>query len=97
MILVDSVAHEQNRKPLRERLRRCRARAKQGSDSSHGKAMVTPAPRRTVRREMESADFFVDLACYSPFLLLGGFWRIWSSFIQELRTGDDGLHQRAKR
>ena len=33
--------------------------AKAGSDSSHGSAMVTPAPRRTVRREMRWADFGV--------------------------------------
>jgi hypothetical protein len=38
--------------------------AKAGRDSSHGTAMVTPAPARTLRREMPLADFFVGLGIY---------------------------------
>src|SRR5688572_24770987 len=49
-------------------------------DSSHGNAMVTPAPRRTVRR-----DSLISLA------FLHG-----RAFLQELRAGDDGLDQRAE-
>src|SRR5260370_20522030 len=35
--------------------------AKAGRDSSHGKAMVTPAPRRTVRREIRSEEHTSEL------------------------------------
>ena len=45
--------------------------AKAGSDSSHGSAMVTPAPRRTVRREMRLADFFVRSDILFTFLFWG--------------------------
>ncbi len=61
VIAVDAVAHEHHGKALRERAccaarrRRCRrgrASPQTGSDSSHGSAIVTPTPRRNVRREI---------------------------------------------
>src|SRR5207247_525391 len=58
-------------------------------DSSHGKAIVTPAPARTVRREMRLADFFIRSGISFTFL----FWGICLSFIYELRAGDYRLHQ----
>src|SRR6476619_5321342 len=63
--------------------------AKQGRDSSHGRAMVTPAPRRTVRREIESADFFVLLGI----LFTSLFCRFCTSSVHELRTCDNRLNQ----
>src|SRR5438128_2319640 len=42
--------------------------AKAGKDSSHGKAMVTPAPRRTARREMRCAEFGFRLGILFTFL-----------------------------
>src|SRR5262249_22706358 len=59
-----------------------------GSDSSHGRAMVTPAPRSTVRREMAEADLRrLDMSFT--------FRRGWcSTFIAELWTGYDGLDHR---
>src|SRR5258708_32460458 len=61
-------------------------------DSSHGNAMVTPAPRRTARREMLWADFEVRSSILFTCLFLG----ILDSFVQELRTGDNRLHQRSE-
>ena len=58
VILVHAVAHEQHREPFRERPPR-RGGRKAGSDSSHGSAMVTPAPRRTVRREIRVLSGFL--------------------------------------
>src|SRR5690242_4697258 len=59
--------------------------AKTGRDSSHGKAMVTPAPARTLRREMPSADFFVRMGIlFRP------------SLVHELRAGNDCLYQRSE-
>ena len=66
--------------------------ANAGSDSSHGRAMVTPAPRSTVRREIRWADFGVRSDILFTFLFLG----IQASFVQELRAGDDGFHQRSE-
>src|SRR5207247_2019375 len=61
--------------------------ANDGRDSSHGKAMVTPAPRRTARREMRLADFSIRLSILFTFPYLG----VKASFIQELRACDNGL------
>src|SRR5438067_275659 len=66
--------------------------ANAGSDPSHGKAMVPPAPRRTVRREMRRADVFVRWGILFTFLSLG----IGISLVRELRTRDDGLNQWSK-
>src|SRR4051794_8107848 len=63
--------------------------AKAGSDSSHGNAMATPAPRRIVRREMRSASLFVLIGIRLTFL----FRKIRASFVHELRAGDNRLHQ----
>src|SRR5688572_18779362 len=54
--------------------------AKADMDSSHGRAMVTPAPRRTVRR-----DSFISLAFLHR-----------RALFQELGAGDDGIDQRAE-
>src|SRR6266540_2208357 len=70
------------------------ASANSGRDSSHGKAIVTPAPARTLRREMPWADFFVGLGILVSFLFRGLFQAIGASFVHELRAGDDGLDQR---
>ena len=71
VIRVDAVAHEQDGEPLREGAGARWRRAKAGSDSSQGRAIVTPAPRRTVRREMRSADFCRSIrTCSFTFLLL---------------------------
>src|ERR1051326_6050707 len=64
-------------------------------DSSHGKATVTPAPRRTVRREIRDAGFGVRLGMDSPFSVKGG-GRSRGSDIQKLRAGNDGFHQAAE-
>src|SRR3954447_12166073 len=63
--------------------------AKAGSDSSQGNAIATPAPRRMVRREIRSTDFFVCLDMLFTFLL----WGFDAPFVQELGTGHDGFHQ----
>src|SRR5437867_11500806 len=64
--------------------------AKAGSDSSHGRAMVTPAPRSTVRREMRLADCGFPTGILFTFLSLG----IQASFVEELRTRNDEVHDR---
>src|SRR6185436_7639273 len=70
---------------------------KTGRDSSHGNAMVTPAPRRTVRREMRRDDFGVRLGILITFQFSGfRFLIIHTSFIQELGACDNGLDQRTK-
>src|ERR1051325_2933679 len=66
--------------------------AKTGRDSSHGKAMATPAPRRTVRREMPPASFFVRLGILFAFLSCG----ICAALVHELWACDDGLDQRSE-
>ena len=55
--------------------------------------MVTPAPRRTVRRVMVSGDFFVSIG-----MLIQPFWtRVCrGSSIQELLAGHNAFHHRAK-
>src|SRR5579862_8431653 len=76
-----------------------------GSDSSQGRATATPAPRRTVRREMRGEEFcvvFGILVHLSLVYILGKrgglrrsfFKRLGISLIQKLRAGDDGLDQR---
>jgi hypothetical protein len=69
------------------------------SDSSHGNAIVTPAPRRTVRREIPRANFLffgcgilITSLGYRS-VLLG---RPAASSMQELRAGYDCLNQRAE-
>src|SRR5687768_8840536 len=62
--------------------------AKDGSDWSHGKAMVTPAPRRTVRREMR-LELVVRLRILFTFLFRG----LRFSPVQELGARDNRLHQ----
>src|SRR5882672_4759221 len=70
---------------------------KTGMDSSHGNAMVTPAPRRTARREMRLLDFGVRFGILITFLLSGIQGLIYhASFIQELGAGDDCLDQRTE-
>src|SRR5688500_9468618 len=71
--------------------------AKAGKDSSHGKAMVTPAPRRTARRDMRLTEFGVRLGILITFL-----WHlyvacgVYDSFVQELRAYDNCFHQSIK-
>ena len=57
--VVDAAAHEQGRESLGARSRQSPATGgvpQTGTDSSHGRAIVTPTPRRNVRRD----------ACCSP-------------------------------
>src|SRR5215471_8107084 len=63
------------------------ASANAGSDSSHGSAMVTPAPRSTVRREMRR-DISAT-SCLGCRLQAGGL----RYFVQELRAGNNGINQ----
>src|SRR3979411_409990 len=73
------------------------ASAKAGRDSSHGRAMVTPAPRRTVRREMRLAEFSVRWAILFTFLFRGsGLRQIGFLSVQELGSFDYGFQQRSK-
>src|SRR5262249_57858162 len=65
---------------------------KAGKASSHGRAIVTPAPRRTARREMRWADFGVRLSILFTCLFLS----IWDSFVQKLWTCDNCLHHGSK-
>src|SRR3954454_6292897 len=67
--------------------------ANAGSDSSHGSAMVTPAPASTLRRVIPWTDFFVLSGILSA-SHLGGFTyiRIRTSLVHELRTRDNCLH-----
>src|SRR5579871_1250564 len=61
-----------------------------GMDSSQGRAMATPTPRRTVRRSMRESVGFMDGSSLSfP-------WIISATFVQELRTGDNGPNQAFK-
>src|SRR5215467_3384456 len=65
---------------------------KTGMDSSHGRAMATPAPRRIVRREMGSVNLLVRAG-----MLFGlPFRGIRTSSVDELRAGDNGFHQLAE-
>ena len=66
------------------------------SDSSHGSAMVTPAPRSTVRREMRWAEFVRSIGHLIHLSVALGRFRSRTAFVQELRAGDDGLHQRSE-
>ncbi len=61
--------------------------AKAGSDCSQGRAMVTPAPRSTARREILREVMFIHLS------LSSGSLGVRTSLVQELRAGDDRLHQ----
>src|SRR5579872_1363851 len=61
------------------------------NDSSHGSATATPAPRNTARREIAS-----DISIHLSFRRAGIFTGFGISFVQELRAGDNGFHQRAE-
>src|ERR1017187_1404472 len=69
--------------------------AKAVREGSHGRATVTPAPRRTARREMRWAEFCVGWGILFTFLLMGIglFARLGISSVQELRAGDNGLYE----
>src|ERR1041385_1410161 len=58
------------------------------NDSSHGRAMVTPAPRSTARREIRG-----DCGVCSGILFTFHFLGVGPSFVQKLRAGDDYLSQ----
>src|SRR5947209_7497836 len=58
------------------------------NDSSHGRAMVTPAPRRIARRAIRWEEDFVESGILFAFLSIG----IEISAVQELRAGDDGFN-----
>ena len=67
--------------------------AKAGRDSSHGSAIVTPAPRKTVRREMRRGEFCVRwdilITCFLLTLLgghIGPLVELGAALIQELRA-----------
>src|SRR5689334_19469953 len=66
--------------------------ANAGRDSSHGSAIATPAPRRIVRREIRSVDFFVRFDILFAFLLYG----FSASFVPELRAHDNRFDQRSE-
>src|ERR1051326_1448079 len=68
--------------------------AKAEKDSSHGKATVTPAPRRMARRDTRPADFSVGSGIFFLFVFL--FWIIRDPFGAELRTGHDDVDQGSK-
>src|SRR5262245_23628380 len=57
-------------------------------DSSHGRPIATPAPRRMVRRER----FDEDLRILFTFLFLGS----GGSLVEKLRAGDNRLHKRGE-
>src|SRR5215472_18801640 len=68
------------------------------SEPSHGRAMVTPAPRSTVRRVTPSAELFVRLRILSTtFAVASQHRRRFRSgrapLLSELRTRDDRFHQ----
>src|SRR5438309_7701634 len=64
------------------------------NDSSHGSAMVTPAPCRMARREMREAEFFRRVGMSIALLPRRARGRSGGSFVSKLSTGNDGLHQR---
>src|SRR5581483_8611569 len=65
-----------------------------GMDSSHGSAIVTPTPRKKVRRDIwKPRDFCRDDSLILPVLLCE---HIMASLVEELRTGHDILDQRVK-
>ena len=67
-----------------------------GTDSSQGRAIVTPTPRRNVRRDgwqvPAARCFGFELRSSSSFLRLFAF----DSLVQELWAGDDRLDQTAE-
>src|SRR5690349_14969758 len=66
------------------------------SEGSHGSAMVTPAPRRTARREILGAELRVGSGMLTTFPGLLRIWihaRIEYAAVEELRAGDDSLYQ----
>src|SRR5450432_3341787 len=74
--------------------------AKAGWDASHGRAMVTPAPRSTARREILLSDFGADSGTDSGVRLRISFtfpgclhWGICSPLVQKLRARNNDLHQ----
>src|SRR5262245_20919981 len=67
------------------------------TDGSHGRAMVTPAPRRIARRVIGLACFEVRLGILFTFLCgLWGRGGFGAALVQELRAGDDGFDQGTK-
>src|SRR5262245_26306626 len=60
-------------------------------DSSQGSPMATPAPRRIVRRDKRLRDGSIILFTFLVTFRLRG----WDSFVEKLRAGDDGFHQRS--
>src|SRR5689334_25320856 len=61
-----------------------------GIDSSHGKAIATPAPRRIVRRDIISRRIF-------SFVMMSILGEVaGDSFRQKLRAGDNRFDQNAK-
>src|SRR5690242_9206986 len=69
------------------------------NDSSHGSAMVTPAPRSTARREMRSAILFRRFGISIPSMLRRTlrpcrFHHRPAALVAELRAAHDTLHQR---
>src|ERR1017187_9745477 len=72
--------------------------AKARREGSHGRAIVTPAPRRTARREMRGAECWVargvdrgvdwDILVTFPGLGIGLHARIEYASVQELRARD---------
>ena len=102
VVAVDAVAHEQHGEPLGERRAATprtavARRPSAGSDSSQGRAIVTPTPRRNVRRETSPAArgcgrSAVGRACHSPI----GHEVVATALGAELRAGDDALDQAAE-
>src|SRR6516225_8619023 len=71
--------------------------AKAESDSSHGNAIVTPAPRSTARREMRFEDSCVGRGISVTLLLeIGLFDQIGISPVQKLGTRHEGLDEHGK-
>src|ERR1043166_2849778 len=68
------------------------ARARVPSDSSHGRAMLTPTPARNVRRDKVCfIGVIPPQGANRPILLRGGDFA--RPFVQKLRARDDGFDQ----
>src|SRR6266404_4705145 len=77
--------------------------AKAGSDSIHGKAIVTPAPTSALRRVMPLTELLVRFAILVAFLFPGiGLLsrdqreRSGAAFVHELRACDNDFHHRSE-
>ena len=98
VVRVDAVGHEDDGETLGEVFAPAGAACAPhtGIDSSHGRSMATPAPRRNVRRDATAA--FIAMVMLVSSLSVRSAARatcriLRHSLVEELRAGDEGLDE----